>query len=89
MMFLQPLHAPLLICATSLALAAAAKGEEIAPYFLGDRILINSEINQQPVRFALDTGASFSTLFGPAADSPARSIGWSGIVETGFTGWTG
>ena len=68
MTFLQRLPVPFLIFAIPIATIAASQAEEIAPYFLGDRILINGQINQQPVRFAFDTGASFSTIFGPAAE---------------------
>ncbi|MGV3486366.1 MAG: retropepsin-like aspartic protease [Planctomycetaceae bacterium] len=50
------------------ALKTDSQGQEIAPYFLGDRILIDGKINQQPIRFAFDTGASFSAMFGTAAE---------------------
>ncbi|MCG6156381.1 aspartyl protease family protein [Rubinisphaera margarita] len=42
--------------------------QEAAPYFEGDRILVNARINEQPVRLLYDTGASFSAILSSAAE---------------------
>jgi len=47
--------------------AAPAKTQENAPYFQGERIVVNATINDQPVRLVYDTGAPFTALSGPAA----------------------
>jgi hypothetical protein len=63
------LEARLRLMTTAVLLAAAgmASAAEVAPYFSGDRILIDGKINGEPVRFFYDTGSSYSALFGPAA----------------------
>jgi len=45
-----------------------AEAQTVAPYFEGERILINGEINGEPVRLVYDTGASFSALLSHAAE---------------------
>ena len=65
---LQRLYLPLLTAIFLMPLKTDSQAQGIAPYFLGDRILIDGKINQQPVRFVFDTGASFSAMFGTAAE---------------------
>lgn len=56
----------LIICCTPTT-AFSQRIERLGPFFQGDRILVEGTVNQQKVRMILDTGASYSALFLPAA----------------------
>ncbi|QDT57168.1 hypothetical protein Pan44_52350 [Caulifigura coniformis] len=48
-------------------MGSSAAAQENAPYFQGDRIVVNATINDQPVRLVYDTGAPFTALSGATA----------------------
>lgn len=59
--------AGLLLASTATQFARGQDAGALVPYFRGDRILVQGKINDQPVRFVLDTGASYSAIFLPTA----------------------